>query len=117
MSINAHRFDKVDIEGYTPATTITWGGVEPSEGLAKSGVTTCHRVPGVFVVSDGMVTEGREVRKFSVESRRVGYNAPVVVLGSVAKDGSKWVAYTNAEVVGTYRSRAQAAAAVYAATR
>lgn len=117
MSINAHRYDKVEIEGYVPADSIKWDDVEPSAGLQRSGVVSCHRVPGVFVVSDGTITEGREVRRFSLESRRVGYNAEVVVLGSVAKAGGKWVGYTTAEKVGYYRTRSEAVRAVYARVR
>lgn len=118
MSISAHRYDKVEIEGYVPADSIEWGNIKPSEWLEQAGIVSCHRVPGVFVVSDGIVTEGREVRRFSIDSRRVGYNAEVVVIGSVAKSGSKWVGYTtDADEVGCYRTRAEAVRAVYAATR
>jgi hypothetical protein len=114
---SAHRYDEIKLEGYVPSKSIAWGSVEPSAGMASSGVQTCHRVQGVWVVSDGTVTEGREVRKFGAASRRSGYNAPVVILGSVAKSGGKWIAYTNAEKVGVYRTRSLAVAAVYAATR
>lgn len=117
MAINAHRYDKVEIEGYERAASIEWGSVPPPAMVANSGVKTCHRVTGVWVVSDGVVCEGREVRKFAASERRVGYNVPVVVLGSVAKSGGKWTAYTNAEKVGVYRNRSEAVRAVYAATR
>ena len=115
--INAYRYDKVEIEGYVPSDEINWGSVPPPAMVANSGVKTCHRVQGVWVVSDGTVTEGREVRKFGADSGRVGYNVPVVILGSVAKTAGKWAAYTSAEKVGVYRTRAEAARAIYAATR
>ena len=117
MSINAHRYDEVKHAGYVPSDSIKWGSVEPGEGIARSGVVSCHRVSGIFVVSDGIVTEGREVRRFSLDSRRVAYNAPVVIIGSVAKSGGKWVAYTTSEKVGVYRTRAEAVRAIYDATR
>lgn len=117
MSNHTNRYDKVEIEGYVPSDEITWGEVEPSEGIARSGVRTCYRVPGVFVVSDGIVTEGREVRKFDAASRRVGYNASVVILGQVERVGRRWVAYTSAEEIGRYCSRAAAVRAVYARVR
>jgi hypothetical protein len=117
MAINAYRYDRVEVEGYVPSDEINWGSVPPPAMVANSGVKTCHRVQGVWVVSDGVVCEGREVRKFGADSKQVGYNVPVVIIGSVAKAGGKWVAYTNVEKVGVYRTRAQAAAAVYAATR
>jgi hypothetical protein len=113
MSISAYRFDKVDYDGYTESDEITWGSVPVSDGIARSGVKTCYRVPGIYVVSDGIVTEGREVRKYAAGSGRVGYNTNVVMLGTVARTDGKWVAYTSAEKVGAYRTRREAAIAIY----
>lgn len=117
MAINAHRYDRVEIEGYVPSPKIEWGWVEPNEYQRQAGIDSCYRVSGVYVVSDGIVTEGREVRKFPASERRVGYNAAVEIIGQVERVGRKWVAYVRGEEIGRYPARAAAARAIYAATR